>query len=224
MSHCILGHLISSPGLINSNFLLLLPLHSHSLQPQKPSSLNLPLNPSLLLSCPLDTIVVIPHHFVSFSPFLSSLRLWISQCVVSLIYLSTTERGRITDLFLFFYILFFLVGLERTKKKNARPTLWINTISLDSLDYLSLRRPLVTEEVRPYTKLKNLTQASLKPGNILRLIQTTNEPNENLLETKYTIYAANQRVKNKSLQSLSPMVQLKQNHPDRLYHSSQSRF
>ena len=68
-----------------------------------------------------------------------------------------------------------------------------------------------------YEKVKNLTQAGLKPSEILRVMQTTAEPTETLLATKNTIYAAKRRVKTESLQSLSPMVQLKQNLSDSDY-------
>ncbi|KNZ63905.1 hypothetical protein VP01_1086g2 [Puccinia sorghi] len=58
---------------------------------------------------------------------------------------------------------------------------------------------------RSLISLKNLTQASLKSTQILHVMQATKERNKNLLAKKNTIYAAKQRVKNESLQSLSPM-------------------
>ena len=50
-----------------------------------------------------------------------------------------------------------------------------------------------------YKKVKNLKDAVLKPGEILRVMQTTKEPSEILLATINTVYAAKQRVKNESV-------------------------
>ena len=60
-----------------------------------------------------------------------------------------------------------------------------------------------------YTKVKNLTEAGLKPAKILRVMQTTMDDGKTLLATKNTIYVAKRWVKTESLQGLSPIVHLK---------------
>ena len=62
--------------------------------------------------------------------------------------------------------------------------------------------------------MKILIEESLKPAEIIQVMQKTKKPTENLLETKNKIYAEKPRVKTKSLSRLSPMVQLKPNISD----------
>ena len=63
-----------------------------------------------------------------------------------------------------------------------------------------------------------MVDSGLKPVDILRMLRKNKEdPLESTLATINTISAAKQRVKNESLQSLSPLVQLKDNLTDSNY-------
>ena len=59
-----------------------------------------------------------------------------------------------------------------------------------------------------FEQVKNLSLPGLKPSDILQVMKKTQPADKPLLATKSTIYVAKQKVKEQSLQGLSPIVHL----------------
>ena len=59
-----------------------------------------------------------------------------------------------------------------------------------------------------FEQVNNLSLSGLKPSDILQVMKKTQSANKPLLATKSTIYVAKQKVKEQSLQGLSPIVHL----------------